>query len=61
MARRDLIAFRVDTSERETLKALAAKLERTESDTARLAIRSLARQLDAQPDPPTPSAQRKAA
>lgn len=56
MARNDLIAFRVDPSERQLLKSLAAKVERTESDTVRFALRQLARQLDhaqVDPDPTT--------
>jgi hypothetical protein len=61
MARRELIAFRVAPSEREQLKALAAKLERTESDAARFAIRTLARQLDTDPPPAAPVAQKQAA
>lgn len=62
MARNDLIAFRVSTSEREELKALAARLERTESDAARYAIRQLVRQLvEREPTPPAPATAQRAA
>jgi hypothetical protein len=54
MSRTTLLTVRVNGDERRQIAELAERLERNQSDTVRLALRSLARQLDAQPEPPTP-------
>ena len=54
MAREDFISLRMSSEERQFLKDLAQKLERNESDTLRLAIRSLARRVDELAKKPAP-------
>jgi hypothetical protein len=45
MSRIDTFTFRVNTNERRMLKALAERLQRSQSDAVRLLIREAAREL----------------